>query len=1411
MEFQILNWYACDHQFDDDDEVTERYLIKLFGVTEEGKSVAVNILDFPPFFYIRYDHPSINNYNLNKLKTFVEDQISSQLKAHVLAPKAFYKKDFWGFTNNEKKIFVRFTFKSMKAWRSAAYILRSHFPLYESNIEPFLRFMHVRDIEPTGWVRIERAKAATEKQTRCDFDYDVKWLDIYPVKREKFAPFKVAAFDIECTSSHGDFPVAKKNYKKLAYEIMDYHAKSDLQHDPALRSILLEETLKAFDHEEQGAFSKLYTKYPPDRNRLRRNLQSVYDDIINILTSKVKFLNNTSKPETAIKEILDKLKFLPELEGDSIIQIATTVHRYGSTTCDEKYILTLLSCDSVEGAIVQSYETEQELLLGWRDLVNKLDIDIMTGYNIFGFDMAYLCDRAKELNIFDKFCKLSKIIEHNCTYEEKTLSSSALGDNLLKFISIPGRVSFDIMKVVQRDHKLDSYKLDHVASHFLKSNKKDVHPSDIFRLQKGSAADRAIIADYCVQDSVLCNRLVMKLEILANNIGMSNVCSVPLEFIFMRGQGIKIFSLVAKQCRLDDFMIPTLSVKPKKDNPDEEEEDDGYEGAIVLDPKEGIYIDYPVSVLDYASLYPASMISENLSHDCLVLDPKYDNLEGIEYLEIRYDLYETKDNQKTKVGERICRFVQNHEGVIPRILKQLLKQRKLTRKKIEFQTVKLVDGRELTGLYSDTDNKITDLNGTCILINPEEVESVTDTYEEFQKAVLDGLQLAYKVTANSLYGQCGAKTSQIYMKDVAACTTATGRKMILMAKEFIEKKSVDFEYEYEPDVIYGDSVTGDTPILVRYGDGHIDISTIDSLSTTWTSYDAFKPFDSTCNSKEQALLDAEVWADNGWAKIHRIIRHKTAKTLYRVQTAQGCVDVTEDHSLLDAEDQEIKPQELLIGQTELSHTDVSFAYSGVKDTTINNIEAWVMGLYFMAGEGTQIRTTNVTLVKGYLDALEMKYQEVDANTIELQETIKQVYDSHGMKKVPTAILNAPWQIRLWFLRGCIATDKPLMSRSKIGAQGLYFMLKSFGYNVIIHLDDDVYKIICDTQEEISKKVTDVRKLAKTSPEEYVYDIETSCGKFHGGVGALKLKNTDSLFAEFKFKRTDGSLIKGKEAIPLSRALGMKFSKEFKKTIKPPHDLEWEKLFYPFILLSKKRYCANKYEFDDHKYKQASMGIVLKRRDNANIVKKIYGGVINIILNEQDIPKSLSFLSRSLQDLIDGKSGLEDLIISKTLRSEYKDPTKIAHKVLADRMGERDEGTRPQVNDRIPFVYIQTKALVAKKQLQGDRIEHPDYIRERKLVPDYEFYITNQIMKPCLQLYALVLENLPRYRGKSMTEWKTYYNKLMKEYKDIKKAKDKWHDMREREVEKLLFEPVLVKLENKRNGNKSILDFFGAKI
>jgi len=217
-------------------------------------------------------------------------------------------------------------------------------------------------------------------------------------------------------------------------------------------------------------------------------------------------------------------------------------------------------------------------------------------------------------------------------------------------------------------------------------------------LQKGSNDYRATVAKYCIQDCELVNNLIMKLEVMASNMGMSNVCAVPLSYIFMRGQGIKIFSLVLKECKKEGYVAPVIKPSSSEFDQDDSEEDPSYEGAMVFDPQEGIYMNDPVSVLDYASLYPNSMISHNLSHDCLIMEEKYAN---VDYLEVTYDLY---GKHISKIGEKRCRFAQlpnEEKGLIPKILVKLLAARKSTRKNVELKRVKMKNNEELVGFYNN--------------------------------------------------------------------------------------------------------------------------------------------------------------------------------------------------------------------------------------------------------------------------------------------------------------------------------------------------------------------------------------------------------------------------------------------------------------------------------------------------------------------------------------------------------------------------------------------------------------------------------------------------------------------------------------------------------------------------------------
>ena len=285
-------------------------------------------------------------------------------------------------------------------------------------------------------------------------------------------------------------------------------------------------------------------------------------------------------------------------------------------------------------------------------------------------------------------------------------------------------------------------------------------------------------------------------------------------------------------------------------------------------------------------------------------------------------------------------------------------------------------------------------------------------------------------------------------------------------------------------------------------------------------------------------------------------------------------------------------------------------------------------------------------------------------------------------------------------------------------------------------------------------------------------------------------DTDSVFFTFNLKELDGTLIIGKKALEITIELAQHAGALATKFLKKPHDLEYEKTFMPFCLLSKKRYVGMLYELDADKCKRKSMGIVLKRRDNAGIVKDIYGGVIDILMNDKLVHKAVNYVKECLQNVVDEKYPKEKLIITKSLKSNYKNPKQIAHNVLAIRMGDRDPGNKPGPGDRIPFMYIKSSN---KKALQGEKIENPKYILENKIPVDYGFYITNQIMKPLQQVFALKLEEMTDFivkRGKTMRSWKEDIEKLHLKWTDEEKYAKKYEEFRCKEVKSILFDPYI---------------------
>ena len=1230
MSFEILDeeMLESDNENSSDDEKKYKkkedskiFKIQVFGINEKRETFCLYLTDFKPFFYAKVpdNWKKSNQYNfINDIKKKIGDYYANSLCKHTMVQR----KKLYGFDGGKKYKFIRLEFNNTRAMNKAmglwydynkkstdSYNYRklkvdgynfngTYIKLYEK-IPSLLRYFHIQEVSPSGWVEINLNNSIkltnTNKRTTCKYEYEIKYSDLLSLPdKETIVPYKICSFDIEASSSHGDFPLAIKTYNKLAMNIVDNWMNIDTyQKQDVLINELKSMIYAAFEFNEYYGIDTVYckkkkikiqdidryfnalinikntNKKTKKRNKKEVRIDEIHEQKIDENEPKIiNILNSSIKREFKVKDI-DKLlsRVFPNVQGDKVTFIGSTFMNYGDKRSYKNHCIVLNTCSDikdVDNVELESYQSEREVLVAWRKLIQREDPDIIIGYNIFGFDYKFMFERAKELNCLESFLKLSRNKNEICknprNRNEIALSESkiviASGEHELHFIKMTGRMQIDMYNYFRREENLTSYKLDYVSGHFIGDKikkleyddcstkiysknlsglekgsfihieeishtteyykggakfkvidideenysfilssieqpdnsktlrwclaKDDVTPQDIFRMTNEGPDERAVIAKYCIQDCNLVHYLTNKIDVITGFIEMSKLCSVPMEFLVMRGQGIKLTSYIAKKCREKGVLLPAI----EKQNTNE-----GYEGAIVLPPKTDLYLDKPVACVDYSSLYPSSMISENISHDSKVWTReydlkgnllkqagetnddgsfKYDNLPGYKYIDIEYDTYEyrrkTPKAAETKQlrGKKICRYAQfpkGEKGCMPAILEELLKARKNTRKQIPHQT------------------------------------------NDFMKKVLDKRQLSIKITANSLYGQTGAKTSSFYEVDVAAATTAIGRK------------------------------------LLRYA-------------------------------------------------------QKTIETAY----------------------------------------------------------------------GNKICST--------------KYGDVISNA------------------------------------------------------------------------------------------------------EYIYG------------------DTDSVFFTFNLKELNGEPIVGHKALDITIDLAKEAGEEATKCLKNPHDLEYEKTFMPFCLLSKKRYVGMLYENDPDKAYRKSMGIVLKRRDNAPIVKDIYGGIIDILMKEKNIIKAIEFLRKSLQELVDEKVPIEKLIITKSLRSHYKVPMQIAHKVLADRMGKRDPGNKPSSGDRIPFVYIQTKGKV---RLQGDRIETPAYIKEKKLKIDYSFYISNQIMKPVQQVFALVLDKIPEFKSK-----KALFNRKLEKFKNSltpEKYEKKQLDLKNKMVKELLFEDYLRITNNKKNKNK----------
>jgi hypothetical protein len=680
--------------------------------------------------------------------------------------------------------------------------------------------------------------------------------------------------------------------------------------------------------------------------------------------------------------------------------------------------------------------------------------------------------------------------------------------------------------------------------------------------------------------------------------------------------------------------------------------------------------------------------------------------------------------------------------------------------------------------------------------------------ESFEYAMKDKKQDAIKLVMNSAYGGLGSETGPLKCHPLAAIVT-------YVARCSAQKMAKYYEDKYDATVVYGDSVTADTPILCRMdenGKHNIVYRTIDELGDNkWYESDHG-------GDKEECfpIKGLEVWTDKGFTPIKRVIRHKCHKPLKRVLTHTGVVDVTTDHSLLTPSGEKIKPIEVVAGQ-ELLHSSLPLIVEDAKCTITEN-QAYAWGLFYAEGscgryENEKWRVKYSWAIsnldtKVFERAIKGLEESEPQNTFRVLDTVESssvykltafgevaqlvtrwralFYDKDKYKKVPDEILNAPKNIRQAFWDGYYAGDGDndkngyvrCDNKGKIGAAGLFYLATSLGYPVSINTRKDkldVYRLTCTRNGKIQRKNPNVIKKIEDLPEYkgYVYDLETDNHHFSAGVGRMIVHNTDSAFIKFHSRYNN-------EIRENPHGWGRRMAGEGTALFEKPMELEFEKVFAWLLLVNKKQYVGPLIPAPDYKTgitpaiswdldKMVSRGLMFVKRGAAPIMQEMQKelALIALIEKAKGTPlrtrqnMAMEALERFCYRMMSHCVPEKELIITQKIGQNYK---KEGNHLNVYRLHLVQEGKVVNPGDRIPYVFVKN----GDTKKQGEKMELPELRKINHVPIDYLYYLEKRGVKP----YDTVLEHgfgltgYMKWRLKYLKRWEKLHEELKSRYRDM---------------------------------------------
>jgi len=907
-----------------------------------------------------------------------------------------------------------------------------------------------------------------------------------------------------------------------------------------------------------------------------------------------------------------------------------------------------------------------EMLAAWRNyVVFEAKPDVLTGYNLGGFDcesmhesfLANLAAAGPKLDprsALRNFPYFSVLIDEEVPLKKTQHDSCANGENDRNMWVATGRIVWDLYDWVKANKKnLRKYNMDAVMQGSLGVGKVECNVKDMVRHRDQQDLEGLLDdAIYCQFDADLPLWYIQKNQVILGAIMMGVSTNTLLTDVLLGGTQIKSYNLMQWFAHVSpDFLM-------YNNNP----ADIGgflhvfsYEGATVLEPLSGYYVK-PIATLDFGSLYPNIIIGHAICFSTLL------DLESppppIEEIERRYGLKREELERAEGQQGRVNYFVRPciRKGLFPHVMDYLLQKRKEVKK----------------------------------LMKAEQ--------DPFGKAVYDALQLAVKLAANGGYGLTGAGKGFMVENRLAESVTKFGRDALEKTKAAVEALGEGRL------VVYGDSVPGHTPIIIRCHSLAPIIVPISALCSRYllgaddkqrgvdfehpllTKYLAQVPPAMRGELYVRAACDVDVersctgkvgrsgFLAAQFTKIQQVVRHRTSKKLYRITTMLGEVTVTEDHSLcvvqpdvhLAGEFVEMRPCDVSIGMLLLHAAPVCWPLHPLQNDICTTLEA-------LAPQDAGDDACRVI-------------RDVKAATAASQcwlEGQAAVFDSSGTW-VPRKIAD-------------------------------------------ITADYDRFTSILDIRD-----VT-----AEYPGEALVYDLTTASHVFQAGVGSIVVHNTDSVFVRYdgcggdevpRQEVVDAAMKKAQHDVDHINAL---FEAAGYKSLK----LELEKVMLPLMLgEEKKHYAGKKFEVD----KPPALlikGMSIVKKDTTEYVKKTMTNVMEQMIMREDLPGAVEVFRGALQQMVDKKVPPAELVQSKSLKREYKAENVVQHQVNKKRQ-KRNPGSEHRPGDRVEFIILNGKKLASVT----DRAEDAEYaipeIEAGRLLPDRNYYLENQLQNSATKFFGI---------------------------------------------------------------------------